>query len=150
MDMYAIAKKWVDFVPKVHKERPILMAEMFAFCIAAAHENLPHQRIDSMMISDPYSNAEGWPLVDKIPIDGMCDFAKNPQHDVYAVPSLIHYCQKYTIDEWVFYKRKMVEDFFTCESPLMVLPPPDIIKGKDYKQQPTKEEKKDLMKRKRK
>jgi len=132
-DMYAISKKWVEFVPRVHKEYPHLLAEMFAFCIAAAHLKLPHQVIDSMMISATESGGEGWPLVDKIPMDGMCEFAKSPQHDVYAIPSLIHYCQRYAIGDWFFSKRKMVKDFFTCESPLLMLPSADIINEKDYR-----------------
>jgi len=121
-DMYEISKKWVEFVPKVHKVYPRLMAEMFAFCIAIAHLKLPHQMIDSMMVSDIGNPGEGWSLVDKIPIDGICEFAKHPQHDVYAVPSLIHYCQPYDVDDWFFSKRKMVEGYFTCESPLMMVP----------------------------
>jgi len=135
-DMYEISKKWVEFVPKVHKEFPHLLAEMFAFCIAAAHLKLPHQMIDSLMVSATHMGGEGWPLVDKIPIDGMCEFAKSPQHDTYAVPSLIHYCQRYAIGDWFFSKRKMVKDFFTCESPLLILPPTDIVNEKDYRQLP--------------
>jgi len=135
-DMYSIAKKWAEFVPKVHKEYPHLLAEMFAFCIASAHVKLPHQVIDSLMISNTDVGGEGWPLIDKIPIDDICDFAKNPQHDVYALPSTVHFCQRYTIGEWFFAKRKMKKDFFTCESPLLMLPPADIVKEMDYKHPP--------------
>ena len=103
------------------------MAEMFAFCIAAAHLKLPHQMIDSMMISSINESGEGWALVDKIPIDGICEFGKHPQHDVYAVPSLIHYCQHYTVDDLSFYKRKMGKDFFTCESPLLMVPSNEMV-----------------------
>jgi len=141
-DMYAISKKWVEFVPKVHKVYPDLMAEMFAFCIAAAHLKLPHQMIDSMMISTPNVEGEGWSLVDKIPIDGVCEFGKHPQHDVFAIPTLIHYCQRYAIGDWFFYKRNMVQDFFTCESPLLMLPSSDVINETDYRQYPGEEREK--------
>lgn len=35
--MRRIAQKWAEFVPRSHKEKPELMAEMYAYCIAAAH-----------------------------------------------------------------------------------------------------------------
>jgi len=135
-DMYAISKKWAEFVPKVHKEYPHLLAEMFAFCIAAAHLELPHQMIDSLMISNTGAGGEGWPMIDKIPIDGMCEFAKNPDHKLNAVPSVIHYCQRYMIGDWFFSKRKMLKNFFECRSPLMKVPPGEIIKEVDYKKPP--------------
>jgi peptidyl serine alpha-galactosyltransferase len=33
-DMYLIAQKWTEFVPRVHAQYPYLLAEMYAFCIA--------------------------------------------------------------------------------------------------------------------
>ena len=33
-DMYQIAMKWTEFVPKVHAQYPHLLAEMYAYCIA--------------------------------------------------------------------------------------------------------------------
>ena len=39
-DMYQIATKWSEFVPHVHAQYPYLLAEMYAYCIAAAHLNL--------------------------------------------------------------------------------------------------------------
>eukprot|EP00584_Thalassiosira_punctigera_P005684 CAMPEP_0172531558 /NCGR_PEP_ID=MMETSP1067-20121228/4919_1 /TAXON_ID=265564 ORGANISM="Thalassiosira punctigera, Strain Tpunct2005C2" /NCGR_SAMPLE_ID=MMETSP1067 /ASSEMBLY_ACC=CAM_ASM_000444 /LENGTH=428 /DNA_ID=CAMNT_0013315949 /DNA_START=117 /DNA_END=1400 /DNA_ORIENTATION=- len=51
-DMYSIAVKWCDFVPAVYAEFPELMAEMYAYSIAAAHLELPHQLVASLMVSD--------------------------------------------------------------------------------------------------
>jgi hypothetical protein len=42
-DMYRLVDKWVEFVVPVHAQYPFLLAEMFAYCLAAAHLNLPHQ-----------------------------------------------------------------------------------------------------------
>jgi hypothetical protein len=42
-DMYKIAEKWCEFLPKVHDNYPHLLAEMFAYSLAAAHNRLPHQ-----------------------------------------------------------------------------------------------------------
>ncbi len=135
-DMYQIALNWAGFVPAVHKQHPHLMAEMFAFCIAAAHLELKHQIVDSLMISNVGVGGEGWPMVDNIPEDeeeSLCEFASHPDHSKYPVPSVIHYCQRYAIGDWFFGKRKMVKSFFECESPLMEFPPTDIIETKDYK-----------------
>lgn len=38
-DMHTIAVGWTDVVPHVHKQYPNLLAEMFGFCLAAAHMN---------------------------------------------------------------------------------------------------------------
>jgi hypothetical protein len=136
-DMYQIAKKWTEFVPGVHKQYPHLLAEMFAFCIAAAHLGLKHQIIDSLMISNvEMTDGEGWKMIDNITSDkvsSMCDFASNPDHSQQSVPTLIHYCQRYAIGDWFFGKRKMVKDFFECDAPLMKFPPLDIVETTTYK-----------------
>lgn len=140
-DMYAIAKRWTEFVPKVHKEYPHLLAEMFAFCIAAAHLELPHQIIDSLMVSNVGVGGEGWPMVDNFPKENLCELARNVDHKKYAVPSVIHFCQRYTVGNWFFSKRKMKKDFFTCESPLMEEPPNNIVAKSDFKLPPGGEKK---------
>ena len=56
--MHQISTKWCEFVPKVHKEYPNLLAEMFAYCIAAAHLELEHMLIDSLMISNVNSGGK--------------------------------------------------------------------------------------------
>jgi len=126
-DMYHIAVKWTEFSPRVHAEYPYLLAEMYAYCIAAAHLKLPHKLIVSGMISNTGSPlAEAWPFVDKIPANEICQIASTANHARYAVPNVIHYCQRYMIGKWFFGKRSMKRDFFTCESPLMAEPPQDI------------------------
>ena len=134
-DMIQIARKWTEFVPRVHKQYPYLLAEMFAFCVAAAHLELKHQLIDSLMISNTFSGGEGWPMVDAITKDtvpSLCEFASQPDHSQHPVPSVIHYCQHYAIGKFFFGKRRMVKDFFECESPLMEFPPMDIIETTDF------------------
>jgi hypothetical protein len=62
-DMYQISLKWTEFVPRVHEQYPHLLAEMFAFSLAAAHLDLKHQLVQSLMISDTHSGkGEGWQL----------------------------------------------------------------------------------------
>jgi hypothetical protein len=136
-DMYAIAEKWTEFVPRVYEQYPHLLAEMFAFCIAAAHLELPHQLINSLMISDVGVGEEGWPLIDKIPSQEVCEFARDPDHSKYAVPSVVHLCQRYSAGkDWFFSKRRMPSDIYECETPLFAEPPSDLATLYDYKWPP--------------
>mmetsp|Transcript_17211 Transcript_17211/g.19652 ORF Transcript_17211/g.19652 Transcript_17211/m.19652 type:complete len:527 (+) Transcript_17211:223-1803(+) len=135
-DMHSIALKWTEFVPRVHKQYPHLLAEMYAFCIAAAHLGLKHQLVDSLMISNVSCGGEGWPMIDEITtdkVDSLCTYASQPDHGKFPVPSVIHFCQRYAIGDWFFGKRKMVKDFFECESPLMEFPPEDVIEKSLFK-----------------
>ena len=144
-DMYEIALKWSEFVPKVHAEYPYLLAEMFAFCIAAAHLKLPHKLVKSMMISNSGAVAsEGWSFVDQIPAHEICDVASNPDHEKYPVPNVLHYCQRYIVGDWLFSKRKMTTDFFSCESPMMEVPPSSLGMLKYAVKPPSSGEKVDL------
>lgn len=135
-DMYAISQKWSEFVPRVHKEYPYLLAEMYAFCIAAAHLELPFQLIDSLMISNVGAGGEGWPMIDELPHEDLCEFAKKPKHEEHPIPSLIHLCQRYSVGDWFFSKRKMPQNFFECEQPLLEEPPSNVVLESNYKHPP--------------
>ena len=140
-DMYLIAEKWAEFVPKVHAQYPHLLAEMYAYCIAAAHVKLPHQLIDSLMASNPGTGGEAWELVDKIPPEETCKFSKHPDHSKYALPSVTHLCQRYSVGEdWFFGKRKIPHDIYDCETPLFIEPPNDLALLYDFKKPPNAKE----------
>jgi hypothetical protein len=129
-DMHKIANKWSEFAPRVHKEYPHLLAEMYAYCIAAAHLQLPHTLIDSLMISSAGVGGEGWKFIDDIPSDEICPFATHPDHSKYPLPSVIHFCQRYPVDKYFWGKRKVPYEIFTCDFPMLVEPPVDIGSGK--------------------
>jgi hypothetical protein len=139
--MYQISLKWTEFAPKVHAQYPHLLAEMYAYCIAAAHLGLKHMIIDSLMVSNPGTGGEAWPLVDKIPPAESCDFGKQPDHQKYALPNVIHLCQRYSVgDLWFFGKRKIPNNIYACETPLFIEPPSDIALKYDYKHPPNAKE----------
>ncbi|KAL7579908.1 hypothetical protein ACA910_004913 [Epithemia clementina (nom. ined.)] len=148
-DMYRIAQKWTEFVPKVHAQYPYLLAEMFAFCIAAAHLELPHQLISSLMVSDIESgNAEGWPLIDQIPTNQVCPLAKSLVQypsTTTAVPNVVHMCQRYGLgSDWFFSKRAIPADsLYDCDTPLYAEPPDDVA-ALDFKILPPNFERKDV------
>jgi peptidyl serine alpha-galactosyltransferase len=115
---------------------------MFAYCIAAAHLELPHQLIDSLMISAVDANGEGWPFIDQIPAAEVCSFAKFPDHSKYAVPSVVHLCQRYVVGkEWFFAKRKLPSDVYDCDVPLFKEPPDDLATIYDYQWPPNGQKK---------
>ena len=134
LDMYAIAQKWVEFVPLVHSRFPQLMAEMYAFSIASAHLELPHQMVASLMISDTSTIiGEGWEWIDALPKEDICSFAMNKlgKETSHKLPSVMHFCQRYGVGERAFFaKKKVPKDFFSCESPLIEEPNMDIGSGK--------------------
>ena len=136
-DMYRIAQKWVEFVPRVHAEYPYLLAEMYAYCIAAAHLDLPHQLVDHMMVSNTGIGGEGWPFVDNLTKNSgantACELMNNGSieslhspESTLPLPTVIHFCQRYIIGNNFFGKRKVPKQFFTCEHPLLAIPSDDL------------------------
>ena len=121
-DMYNISKTWTEFVPRVHDNYPHLLAEMFGYCLASAHLNLPHRVAQGFMVSDVGAGGEGWQLVDDMPKDAVC--ANPPQN---KLPHVIHYCQRYMLGKWFIGKYRLRKDFISCDAPLLREPPPTIV-----------------------
>jgi hypothetical protein len=128
-----------------------LLAEMFAFCIAAAHLELPHQLISSLMVSDVSTgpDLEGWTLVDAIAPNDVCARAKSVvayPATTLRVPQVVHMCQRYGLGlEWFFTKHKLPsESIYDCETPLFAEPPDDLATSFDYKVLPPKYERKSV------
>jgi peptidyl serine alpha-galactosyltransferase len=127
-DMYRIVDQWTIFAHGVHDQYPFLLAEMFAYCLGAAHQKLPHQTARSFMISDiSAGKGEGWTYIDKMPDDEVCN-----DFDVENVPNVLHYCQRYGMGNYFFGKRKLPKDFLSCQSPLLAEPPKDILSKYNY------------------
>jgi len=122
-DFYNIAVKWTEFAPRVHEQYPHLLAEMFAYSLSIGHLQLPHQTVQSLMISDIYCGGEAWDFIDNIKEQDICTLSR---HEQYVLPSVLHYCQRYIVKDFMFTKRRVAKDFFTCESPLLMEPQKDI------------------------
>lgn len=112
--MYQIVDKWCEFAVPVHDQYPHLLAEMFAYCLAAAHLQLAHQTAASFMVSDIGAGSEGWKYVDKLEGEEVCQ----PQ-SVDQVPNVLHFCQRYGLAKYFFGKRKIPQGILTCEAPLL-------------------------------
>lgn len=140
-DMYQIAAHWTKFVPATYEQYPHLLAEMFAYSIAAAHAELPHNLVDSLMVSDAGvpPGGEGWDLVDAIPADEVCGFCRHGQDHArkHALPSVLHLCQRYALGaDWFFAKRQVPPDLYECDAPLFAEPPRELAVLYDYRQAP--------------
>jgi hypothetical protein len=79
---------------------------MYAYSMAAAHENLPHTQFENFMISNTDAGGEGWPLIDQL--DNVCI---PPVEGIYypgvSLPNLVHYCQNFRAGDIGFAKRQV-------------------------------------------
>lgn len=128
-DMYRIADSWCRYAPKVHKQYPELLAEMYAYSIAAAHEELPHLQLNNLMVSNIHmgDDEEGWPLVDAL--DDVCELptAEGIYFPGRPLPSILHFCQVYRTGTMGWAKRRpQLLDIFTCDSGLLLEPPKNL------------------------
>eukprot|EP00978_Attheya_sp_CCMP212_P049306 scaffold647253_cov94-Attheya_sp.AAC.1 len=141
-DLYQISLKWSEFAPLVHAQFPELMAEMYAYSIAAAHLKLPHQLVANLMISSVDAGSEGWGVVDSMPLKDVCEIgyqigegtlpATETISDDYNLPNVIHFCQRYLIGPFMFGKHRVPKNFFECTTPLIKGPPRDAATRYDY------------------
>ena len=130
-DMYAIAKHWVKFLPRVHDIFSGFMAEMHAYSVAAAHLKLPHQLTPEFMVSDVGDGGnkrEGFRFLDNVTRAKAC----SPEIPQENLPFVLHYCQRYSLGRWFFGKYKLREDFFECDSPLLREPPLNVAELYDW------------------
>lgn len=51
---------------RVYEKYPELLAEMYAYSMAAAHQELPHLTLMNYMISNTDMDEEGWPFIDAL------------------------------------------------------------------------------------
>lgn len=121
-DMYSIVELWTVHLLRYYKVFPEFMSEMYAYCTAAAHLKLPHQLAVGFMVSQTGSRGEGWAFLDDVSRADSCQ----PNIPQSELPVVFHYCQRYALGRWFVGKYKLPENFFTCEAPLLRVPPRDV------------------------
>ncbi|CAM9372253.1 unnamed protein product [Discosporangium mesarthrocarpum] len=127
-DWTRLIDHWVGLAPYVNKGHPGILAEMYAFCIAAAHLGLMHRVAYGLMVSDAKMRQEGWPLIDKHKTE-VCNEGFVEEHTA-SIPPIIHYCQMFRVGTFVFAKRHADHhSFFSCTSDALELPPPGYLAG---------------------
>ena len=123
--MFEIVNTWCDLVPRVHHVYEHLLGEMYGWSLAAAHLRLPHTLTESFMISATGISGEGWPLIDQLKDDEVCEFSTLREKGD-KLPYVIHYCQSYWLGKWFIGKYRLDKEFLSCEKPLLLEPPKDI------------------------
>jgi len=124
-DLHRLANSWTQFVPRVYEKYPYLLAEMYAYSMAAAHESLPHLQLDHYMVSNIDAGGEGWKWVDAL--ENVCEPpVQGIYHPASPLPVLLHFCQFYRAGDISFQKRRLPHNSFSCDAPLLVEPPEDL------------------------
>lgn len=116
-------------VCRVYEKYPALLAEMYAYSMAAAHNELPHLTMLHLMVSNIDVDEEGWKHIDVLQ-DDVCQAPDADTGLFYpsqnAFPTVLHHCQFYRIGEFGFQKRRLRKQMFECNAPLMAQPPRNI------------------------
>ena len=129
-DMIKIAKSWTEMVPRVYEHYPYLLAEMYAYSMAAAHENLPHLQLENWMVSNTDVHpGEGWPHVDVLEDSCVPPDKNGIYYPGQNLPTVMHYCQFFRAGDYGFQKRRVPKDIFSCESPMFKEPPEGLSKA---------------------
>jgi hypothetical protein len=108
----------------VYARYPDLLAEMYAYSMAAAHEDLPHFTMAHYMVSNTFMDGEGWPWIDPLG-SNVCE--PPDENGIYypdrPLPIFLHYCQFFRAAEFGFQKRRIKKSIFECDKPIMLDPP---------------------------
>lgn len=101
-DWLPIATNWTGLMPMAVERNFGNLAEMYAMSIAVADYGIRPVMIDNLMVSNVDSGGEGWPWVDKLPLDRGCDPTVLTQtNPYYPLPTWLHYCQNYNVKDFL-------------------------------------------------
>lgn len=120
-DLTELAVLWEANMYEVLKVETDILADMWAYCMAAAHLQLEHTLLDQYMLSTwggPIGQA--WPWTDIWP-EMSC---LNPQTPAgHRGPNYIHMASNFKAPkskEWMFHKGHVHGDILECDAPLIV------------------------------
>jgi hypothetical protein len=121
-DTWRLAKRWTELCVEVKKLFPSMLAEMYAYILAAADLNVQHEVSHSLMWSDPkVQYTEPWDWVEGMYADDLCG-----QMPVKTA-NVLHYCQPFAFDDWRLYKNDLRGRMEKCTHPLLAEPPKDLV-----------------------
>jgi hypothetical protein len=73
---------------------------MFGWIISSVQLKLPHTFVKSIVVSDPgLKKREGWPYIDRIPDDRVCEMDGVPMPRTAPMPVGLHFCQRHMLGE---------------------------------------------------
>jgi hypothetical protein len=119
------------FAYRVYSNYPELLAEMYAYSMAAAHEQLPHFTMYHYMVSNTFADDEGWAWVDSMGYD-VCQppTSQGIYYPGRPLPIFLHYCQFFRAANIGFQKRRLRQPIFDCDKPILMELPLDLGKSK--------------------
>jgi hypothetical protein len=125
-DMWKLAKRWTELCVEVKKIYPYMLAEMYAYILAAADLNMQHAVSHSLMWSDPkVQYTEPWDWVEGMDTEDLC--GKMPA----KFANVLHYCQPFAFDDWGLFKNDLRGKMQKCSHPLLAEPPMDLVANYD-------------------
>lgn len=104
----------------MYSRYPELLAEMYAYSMAAAHQNLPHVTLLNYMVSNTDADDEGWPHIDALGSD-VCQppDTNGIFYPGKVFPTVLHFCQFYRAGIFGFQKRRLQKFLFSCDYPIL-------------------------------
>ena len=99
---------------------------MYAYCMAAAHLELPHLRLDHHMISNVGAYGEGWEHIDNLLPGEACrgDLLPSTWDPAPLLPTFLHHCQGYSVEKYRYGKRAVPKNIMACDGPGPLVQPP--------------------------
>eukprot|EP01036_Dinobryon_divergens_P031910 gene31910-41401_t len=130
-DLFRLTQTWTKFVPRVYSKYPELLAEMYAYSMAAAHEQLPHFTMNHYMVSNTFADDEGWAWIDSLGYD-VCQppTSQGISYPGRPLPIFLHFCQFFRAGNIGFQKRRIRQPIFDCDKPILMELPLDLGKSK--------------------
>jgi hypothetical protein len=121
-DAYRLAKRWTELCQPVHRIFPNMLAEMYAYILAAADLGIQHTISQSLMWSDPrIQYTEPWDLIEGMKVEDLCGELPS------RTANVLHYCQPFTFKDWGLYKFDLRGRMHKCTHPLLAEPPRDLV-----------------------
>jgi len=137
-DMRKIFSKWVPYMHPVFNQHPgDIQADMYAYSFAAAHFNLDHLMFDHYMVSSPMTGGEAWPFVNKYGSMPCSNPNKNARRPDARIPTFLHLAQRYDSEatRFMFHKGHVPANILSCDLPILITPPDDLIDTAPSKEQ---------------
>eukprot|EP00281_Chroomonas_sp_CCMP1168_P016959 CAMPEP_0206220406 /NCGR_PEP_ID=MMETSP0047_2-20121206/4861_1 /ASSEMBLY_ACC=CAM_ASM_000192 /TAXON_ID=195065 /ORGANISM="Chroomonas mesostigmatica_cf, Strain CCMP1168" /LENGTH=541 /DNA_ID=CAMNT_0053643065 /DNA_START=124 /DNA_END=1749 /DNA_ORIENTATION=- len=131
-DLAKLAPLWAQNMEHVmDPKKPQILADMYAYSIAAAHLKLPHLTLDNYMSS---SSTIGGGEANSMEISWDPAFRNIvqcsdpwPHDEASYLPTFLHFCQTYRADGWSWHKGRIPPNIFECHVPLLRSPPENLI-----------------------
>jgi hypothetical protein len=134
-DAKKLVDSWVEYMIKIRENFPKLveedvLAEMYAYCLAAAHHGLKHTQLANYMVSSVDARGEAWKVVqeaidcaDEIGVEnfvserGVMHYEKCP--DKIGNPQFLHMATSFTVQDFKVHKKHIPLNILECGAPLI-------------------------------